>query len=76
MTCGGQGGQSRVQAGGAHAAHSTQFGERNRVVGITECGGDALVDGAMWRRWLDMSLDYLEGERVDALRELERERRD
>src|SRR5260221_14685457 len=60
---GGHGGQPLIEAGGAELAAPTQFGECKRAGGLGECGGDALVDGALRR-----------GLRVGPVRDLQRQR--
>src|SRR5260221_9703152 len=60
---GGHGGQPLIEAGGADATSPTQFGECKRTGGLGECGGDALVDGALRR-----------GLRVGPVRDLQRQR--
>jgi hypothetical protein len=65
-----------VEGGGAHPAEGAQIGERLRLSGIGECGGDAFVDGLV-RDGLgrvDDPVDDFEGERVGALDEFECER--
>src|SRR5258708_21078441 len=67
---GGHGGQPLIEAGGADAAAPTQFGECKRTGGLGECGGDALVDGAL-RRCLRLArFDDLERQRICALGEI------
>src|SRR5712671_3696763 len=69
---GGHGGQPLIEAGGADAASPTQFGECKRTGGLGECGGDALVDGAL-RRCLRLApFDDLERQRIGALGEIDR----
>jgi len=44
-TGGGECGEALIAGGGADAAARAQLGNRQRVVDLGECGGDALVDG-------------------------------
>src|SRR5712692_7440741 len=46
-----EGCQPLVEGGGADAAEGAQLRDRERAIGIGQCGGDALVDGAGFRRW-------------------------
>src|SRR6266481_4801498 len=70
---GGEGCEALVEGCGTDAAARAQLGEWQRVIEIGERRGDALIDGAGWRRWWIAPVDDLEGERVGALRELERD---
>jgi hypothetical protein len=45
----GEHGEPLIARGGADATAGTQLGERQRGVGTSECGRDALVERA-WRR--------------------------
>jgi hypothetical protein len=56
-----------VEGGGAHPAEGAQIGERLRLSGIGECGGDAIVDGLARGRLgrVDDPVDDFEGERVE-----------
>src|ERR1700730_5953850 len=68
---GGHGCQPLIEAGGADAASPTKFGELKRTGGLGECGGDALIDGAL-RRCLRLALfDDLERQRIGALGEID-----
>ena len=65
--------EALVERCGTHATARAQLGEWQRVIEIGERRGDALIDGAGWRRWWIAAVDDLEGERIGALRELERD---
>src|SRR5260221_4750371 len=69
---GGHGGQPLIEAGGADAAAPTQFGECKRTGGLGECGGDALVDGALRRCFRLAPFDDLERPRIVAFGEIDR----
>src|SRR5229473_5162207 len=70
---GGHGGQPLIEAGGADATSPTQFGECKRTGGLGECGGDALVDGALRRCLRGARFDDLERQRIGALGEIDRD---
>jgi hypothetical protein len=46
----GEHGEPLIERGGADATAGTQLGEWQRGVSTSECGGDALVERAWWRR--------------------------
>src|SRR6202050_4140365 len=57
----GEHGEPLIARGGADATAGTQLGERQRGAGSSECGGDALVERAWWRRCRIAPVDDLQG---------------